>query len=272
MRKELIWSIVIGIVTLALGQGIFYKVYNNPDMTYEILPVHRIGNQQTYGIIIKNEGNVLLHNILISLKSKLPIQKIRLDGPEIMDTSGLSYLVSGKIGEKTVQLKMDRIVTKSNYNLTIMTEADSPIDVMIASDEVVAKEEIPRKSSGIFASALLSLLAGLTAFTFSWVLKVKQSMNKMKQRVNELVNESDCHEKRVKTGMKLINFYKDVIGNLQNMLGIINIAKETYGDKDNFLQLIQKYEKLHYDMINLFQAMSEEISTDGVCFDLKKEE
>jgi hypothetical protein len=72
--------------------------------------------------------------------------------------------------------------------------------------------------------------------------------------------------------MKLINFYKDVIGNLQNMLGIINIAKETYGDKDNFLQLIQKYEKLHYDMINLFQAMSEEISTDGVCFDLKKEE
>ena len=258
------------LITLVLGQGVFYKFYNKPNMAYEILPSHTIGDQQTYSVIIKNKGRVLLHNILISIKSTDTIKQLRLDGPEIIDTSGNKYLVSGNIGDKRLQLKLDRLVTKSTYSLTLLSDIGSKIDITISSNEVEAKIEKTKKGIQPIDIIINILLAMVIGFSTYLTFKFSKWRKTLRNLDDKLVSIESCADKRLENGTKLIDFYQRVIEQLQNMLKIIETAENQYGDKDQFLKILEKYKEFHKLLTEMINDMCKQINIEGICYNVKE--
>lgn len=256
MKKELLWSIIIGVLSLILGQGFFSRLYFSPNMSYEVLSVHRIDSQETQSVLIKNNGRSLLHNVVISIKSNRPILKIRLEGPEIMDSTGSVYIISGNTGEKSIQLRLDRLVRKSTYTLTMLIEKDSIIDIMAVSDETDARKEVPRTRMG-FMDYLLVFIAACLMGLGTFLLF----------RFRRLVSSRYCLSQRQKSGNYLKSILDDHVYSLAKVKEILEKAKNQYDQKDVVINAMQDIQRIIEKQIDIFKNFSESIIIDGICFD-----
>jgi len=258
LKKEIIWPLLISILTLVLGQGLFYKLYYSPDLTYETLPIHTIGDQETLSIVIKNKSKVLLHNVLITINSEQPIYKMRIEGPEIMDTGGTTYLKSGQLGENKIQMKLERLVRESNYTFTILTKKDSKADITIVSDEIAAKKELPEKGAGFLSYLLLILSAMGTGLATLGIIKLKR-----------LVSSKDCLDQRKKSGKRLKEILDRCSGMLTNAISLLIEAKKG-NDINNMTKLIQASEELIKGVNEILKEYANTINIEGICYDSKK--
>jgi hypothetical protein len=271
MKKEYLWPLIISIITLLLGQGIFAKLYYSPKLVYEILPIHMIDDQETFSVVMKNPGRVLLHNVVISIKSERPIYKMRLEGPEIMDSSGNDYIVSGKIGDSAVKMRIDRLVRESKYTLTLLTKKDSKVDITIVSDETDAKREVIRTGMGLFdyiAPFVSAFLAGVTAFMLFSLSKVKV----LKKRIDALVDVEHCLGERRKSGTRMKEFLEIISEALSKVISILDSAEKDY--KDDPGKLVTSMEAAKEIILGInerLKSFSEVILVEGVCFDVKKD-
>ncbi len=209
--------------------------------------------------------------VVISLKSRLPIHKIRLEGPEIIDTSGAAYLISGKIGETAIQLGLNRLVTKSNYILTILTDKDSEVDITITSDEVEANKEIQKKGVGIFEYVSNVLIAVFLGFLTYVSFRMRRWKKVIKELDERLVSTSLCLDRRQESGKKLLNFYDFVIDKLQYMASTLKQAKDQYENKEFVFELLNKYDQINSELTKAFKDMAEDIKIEGICYNVKKD-
>lgn len=270
-KKEILISAGIALLVLLFGQGILSKIYYSPQLSYELLPAHKIDSQETLGIIIKNGGRTLLHNVVISLKSNQPILKMRLDGPEIINPSGEDYIVSGKTGENAIKLRIDRLIRKSNYTLTLLTIKEPTIQVTISSDEIDAIQEKTQTDAGVIEYLILFFL-GLSAGSGTYAYL----------RFRRLVVRKDCDASRRESGMRLRNTLYECVDTLKMSTPYFDLIKSVIQDKDklsamvssdeakgNFLGAITNTQELINKTNSILKDYADLIAVDGICYESK---
>jgi len=270
IKKEYFWPLIIAILTLLLGQGVLSKLYYTPKLSYEIFPPHIIGEQETFSVIIKNQGRTLLHNVVISIKSEYPIFRIRLEGPEVMDPSGNDYVVSGKIGGNAIKLKLDRLVRQSNYSLTLLTKKDSKVNLVIVSDETDAKKEVPKTGMGL-SDFLISLTVAFFTGFLSFAAFSFNRLKSLKTKIDALVSVKECLDERRKSGQLVRKYFEQIVTALSKIMSILDGANECSEDPHKLMAIIEASKGLINDLNTMLKGFSEIIVVEGVCFETKKD-
>ena len=220
--------------------------------------MHRIDGQETHSILLKNCGRSILNNILITLKASDAISGVYIDGPEIMDSSAKSYLISGNIGEKSIQFKIKRLLKHSSYTLTLLTATDTTIEPTIVCDETEANMVKAKEKFGIFefASILISSL-GVGLFSY-YVLRIRRLITRREFFEN-------CIEKRRESGENLKNYF-DLRVILSEKIATSMAEIQAQSEHEVVQKALEDIRSLIEIQMKSFRQFSQTISVEGVCY------
>lgn len=257
MKKETAIALSVAVVTLLLGQGLFLKFYFAPRLSYDILPVHRIGNHETHSFLIKNAGRTRLRNVVMTFQSSTSIDRLRLDGPEITDPTAERFITGGKLGERRLQISVPRMIRGSVYTITLQVAPQSKVTLTAASDETSGTRTTPDTGAGItlFVGFVASILASLSAGLLSY-------------RTRTLVTRRFCRAKRRESGLHL----KDTVdAAVRAVSSVLECSGNTGNQPAVSQEEFQRRRQIAAAALQALQDFAALVEVEGVCLTLKDE-
>ena len=256
MKKEIIFSIIIALTTLLIGQGLVVRYLNAPRFFYDKLEIHRIAGTETHAYILQNAGRQQLKNLVIVAKGSKPISAFRFDGPNIMNPEDSGLISKGKIGDTSIELEFKSLVPKSSYLLTIKTLFDSNIQFTALTDETQAVLSGNTRSIEV-GSIVLSLLSVLIS-VLAGVAIYKRTI---------FISEGSCRARRLRDGNTISKLIQNISESFTDLTDTVMKFPKDENDVSKYTEELEnKKIKLH-ENISTLTGYSEIIADEGICFD-----
>ena len=200
----------------------------------------------------------MLHNVVITFTAEKPINSFRIDGPEITDQTGESYITGGRMGSNFLQITLGRVIQESNIPITLLTPQGAAVSVVVASDETPGIKTEPKTKAGILDYLILLISAFALGFYVYSTLKQRH-----------LITVGACTTIRREAGTKLIDTLVTHRKSLAAVIIVIEaIATNKLGDNPDVGSDLKDVCSVLEGSIQTLQSFTESISTDGVCLEL----
>jgi len=125
-------GLLVLVTTFSLGSGFVYtRLYNVPDLTYEVLPRYEFQGVSFAGLKVENRGRATAHEVLVNLGDlHTNIQQFDVQCPELWKKEG------GGTATGTLVLSLERMASGSSLTVYLLTDDQAQLDrLAIMADE-----------------------------------------------------------------------------------------------------------------------------------------
>jgi hypothetical protein len=177
-----IWKGIIALLSLLLGSGVLYFVYENlvnvPDVTYKVLPSYELDPASQLGlVVVENRGRATAHDVLIRVYTVgSAMDYYRIESHELW------RLVQGGAGDGYIAIWLDRVASGSSLTMYLNTSPVGEVDgVTVTSEEGRGHVAGEQSTAGLGAPIALGAVLGALITSMVWYLFYARLKSEMQE-------------------------------------------------------------------------------------------
>lgn len=181
LNKIIPTTVFIGV--LILGRWYINYELNRPILSYEILPSLDLNNQYISGFIVKNEGRVLVQDLIIIINNlESPVESV------IVESEDANWFLDSSIGDLEVNIELSRLVSGEQLTIYVITAEDNGSRKLSVSAQGTTRVVENRDDTLLIVNLIFFILlfATIGLSVYSWQMQARIEIKENTALLNDI--------------------------------------------------------------------------------------